>query len=162
MLGEYFPQDLKKLTCRQRKLVTERKTQLFCKKRTYLTLNKQQNEKYNTLACLSTYMHIYIHQYTDIHACLYIYIHIYMHTYTNACLPTHMYTNIHTYSLMHIYLHANIYTCIKHICIYSFILYVILFVKMFCIDTKKKHFKEQYYVKYYSRSCVKVQKQGMV
>ena len=28
--GEYFPQDLMKLTCRQQKLVIERKIQLFC------------------------------------------------------------------------------------------------------------------------------------
>ena len=30
LLGEYFPHDLMKLTCRQQKLVIERKIQLFC------------------------------------------------------------------------------------------------------------------------------------
>ena len=48
LLGEYFPQDLMKLTCRQWKLVIERKFQLFCKQRNLVSIKSKQNENHNT------------------------------------------------------------------------------------------------------------------
>ena len=48
LLGEYFPQDLMKQTCRQQKLVIERKIQLFCKQRNLGSFKSKQNENHNT------------------------------------------------------------------------------------------------------------------
>ena len=58
---------------------------------------------------------------------MHTYLYANMCAYTHACLATciHLYTyiniNIHTHSFIHVCLHTSISTCIKDICMSTFI-----------------------------------------